>query len=355
RAMTFHFLFPALPVSPVVVTVHAIANRSRSNHKLAAVDFNRLAVNITRGVGGQEGDHSAAFFRSSQAAHRNGLDELLQQFWRGHPFVEWRVNHSGRYAVDANAMWRKLLGQSFRQTHHARFGRRVNSRPWTASVMPRNRAYVDDHPVAAIRHFRRYGLRAEQHAFKIEVHQPIPQLFTEFKQRASLNQIARVVDQNICRSEAPARGFDQRLRAAPGRHVGLNDYGAPALRFDESLCLFRPGLILIVVDRHRRAALGQRYCRPPSDARARAGDNCDATVQILFVHILFLLESIPLAVASVVSLYIEVLRGMEALVCRLLPETLVIPPPYILVELAAWKQKFAVCAIWKHKLAESSV
>src|SRR5262245_27215086 len=43
----------------------------RSNHELAAVDFNRLAVNITRGVGGQEGDHSSAFFRRSETAHRN--------------------------------------------------------------------------------------------------------------------------------------------------------------------------------------------------------------------------------------------------------------------------------------------
>jgi hypothetical protein len=28
--MTFHFLFPVIPVPPVVVTVQAIANRSRS-------------------------------------------------------------------------------------------------------------------------------------------------------------------------------------------------------------------------------------------------------------------------------------------------------------------------------------
>jgi hypothetical protein len=33
RAMTFHFLFPVLPALPVVVTVHAIANRSKRRRR----------------------------------------------------------------------------------------------------------------------------------------------------------------------------------------------------------------------------------------------------------------------------------------------------------------------------------
>jgi len=150
--------------------------------------------------------------------------------------------------------------------------------------MPGDRADVDNHAALAIGHFGRHGLRTEQHAFKIEVHHSIPQLFVEFEQRASLNQIARVVDQNVYGTETPARGFDQRLRALLRRDVGLNYHGAPAMRFDSSLCLFRSGLVFIVIDRYVRAAFGQRDRGPSPDARARAGDDRDAAVQILFVH-----------------------------------------------------------------------
>src|SRR5262249_60098814 len=97
-----------------------------------------------------------------------------QQFGSGHSFVEGRVDHTGRDAVDANAVRRELLGQAFSQTHYSGFGRRVNGRAGTAAVMPGDRSDVDNRAASAVHHFTHHGLRTEQRAFEVEIHHAIP-------------------------------------------------------------------------------------------------------------------------------------------------------------------------------------
>ena len=41
RAMTFHFLIPVLPALPMVLTVHAIANRYKSSHSAPPAKLSR--------------------------------------------------------------------------------------------------------------------------------------------------------------------------------------------------------------------------------------------------------------------------------------------------------------------------
>ena len=117
-------------------------------------------------------------------------------------------------------MRRQLFGERFRERDQSTLRRRVRTSAGTAAIPPRDRNDIDDRASLPRDHSRDRRAGDERHALEIEIHDVVPDLFRELRDRLPLHQRPRVVHENVDRTEPFRDRLHQRRRRVHPPDVG---------------------------------------------------------------------------------------------------------------------------------------
>src|SRR5512144_3172364 len=195
-----------------------------------AVDVDQLTGDLARVLGGEEDRDPRDLLGPGHAPERNlaraGRDLLL-----GVAVARLRgVGEPGRDGVDPDAVRRQGERHRAREADHPRLARRVVHAPRVAA--DRRGGDVDDGPGAARGHQRpRHRLGTEEASLEVHAQHVIPLPFRQLEERRA-REDARVVDQDVGRTEPGAHRGDQRLHVPGPRDVTLDGEGPAPERPD---------------------------------------------------------------------------------------------------------------------------
>src|ERR1700728_3543665 len=219
-----------------------------AQHQLCAIDFYVLADNIAGCIGGQEGDHLGAFQRSSHTSQWNHLDEIVHHFRGGKYLMEWSVNHTRRDTVHTDPEGRQLFCHGLCNGHESSLGCRVRTCAGATSISACDRADIHDAPAFAFHHRSGDCLRTQNCALEIQVHHGVPAFLGEIEEGQTLQEGARIIYQDIDRSERTDHLLNEGANLLRAGYVGLNHHGLSTLRMDLALYEFRSAFIRVVSD-----------------------------------------------------------------------------------------------------------
>ena len=92
---------------------------------------------------------------------------------------------------------------------------------------------------------------------------------------------ARVIHQDVCRTEPCPRGVDKLAHFVKIRHVGFNRHRLAARLLDGAARLFSASRIADIVNDDLRTLRPEAFCNALADSCARAGDDGDLSSKTL--------------------------------------------------------------------------
>ena len=218
-----------------------------------------MTRNVGSGVGGEKQRHFRDFLRRAKTPEwRAPFDDALVQRTAGDEIIDERSTDVARAnRVDANVVLCPLDGQCLAKRHHRSLRRAVCS-PTSRGHQPEHRRRAQDHATALPDHSPRCGLRAIEHARKVDVDRLSPLLGGDV-QRGLVHRNSRVVQQDVNSAEPFNRRGDGPLHSAVigNRSHAHLDLRCRELRLQRILCLAQGGLVNVE----------QHQSRPMADKR----------------------------------------------------------------------------------------
>src|SRR5215211_8167067 len=192
-------------------------------HHPSAVDTDGLARNERRSVGGEERYEVAYIFRRAAA-----LDALLLEypavvaFLVGVDLLGVRGEGAWRYGVDVDVVGADLAGERAREAHDASLGGDVveQERPPDEEG---DRGHVHDVASSPLLHVGIDGTRAQEVAFEVHGHHPVPLVFFDLRPRPPRVD-GGVVDEDVNPAEFARDLIGHGLDGTPVRDIGLQGH-----------------------------------------------------------------------------------------------------------------------------------
>src|SRR4051794_23374916 len=141
---------------------------------LTAIDDDRLSNDVSGGVRAKPQDSAGDLLRACSSTGRHIAEDLLPTLGRAasEALHHRRVDITGAYRVHADVLCRVVERRRLREADHPELRRAIAGLAGDAFDRGAGPG-VHDHSTTTLQHWRDLVLHAQEHAAKIDLHQPL--------------------------------------------------------------------------------------------------------------------------------------------------------------------------------------